>query len=229
MIILAIDMSGDNCSIAISNHKNILAESSTFARMRHLPKIMPQIDFTLKQANIGIKDVELLCAVSGPGSWTGIRIAITMIKVFSHTLSIPCITVNSLESLACNLRFVNPIVYSILDAARHQVYCAGYNCEKSIPETIETPSLKPIHSFLDHMSTPAILLGDATIRYAEIISQHSEKEILLAPSTMNQINISHVIEIGYEKFLTNGSDDIHELSPVYLQQTDAERNLNKNR
>jgi tRNA threonylcarbamoyl adenosine modification protein YeaZ len=227
MIILALDMSGDCCSIAIGDEKNILAQSSVFARMRHLPKVMPQIDFTLKQANKKIEDIELLCTVAGPGSWTGIRIAITMTKVFAHTLSIPCVTVGSLKSMAYNLRFVSSAVYPIIDASRKQVYFAGFNCQEDVLKTINKPSLKKIDVFLDHITSPAILLGNGCVSYGDLIRQYSTKKLIIAPESMNQINIGHVIEIGYEKFLTKGPDDVHGLSPVYLQQTDAERNFEK--
>jgi tRNA threonylcarbamoyl adenosine modification protein YeaZ len=144
MIILALDMSGDRCSIGIGQNQTVLAESSIYARMRHLPRVMPQIDFTLNQAGKTIHDIDLLCAVSGPGSWTGIRIAITMIKTLGHVLSKPCVTVNSLAALACNMRFVQPMVYPIIDAARKQVYSAGFDCQSTTPRMIEPASLKKI-------------------------------------------------------------------------------------
>ncbi|ETR71499.1 MAG: glycoprotease [Candidatus Magnetoglobus multicellularis str. Araruama] len=225
MIIMAIDMSGDRCSIGISQNQTMLAESSTYARMRHLPKVMPQIDYTLKQADKKIQDVDLFCAVSGPGSWTGIRIAITMLKTFSHTLSKPCVTVDSLSALACNIRFVSPMVYTILDAARKQVYCAGFDCQTSIPKRVESSALKKMDLFLQELSKPAILVGDAIKAYPEITQQLQNQSITIAPESVNRILISHVIEMGFHKYQETGSEDVHSLSPVYLQKTDAERNF----
>ncbi|MBF0450998.1 MAG: tRNA (adenosine(37)-N6)-threonylcarbamoyltransferase complex dimerization subunit type 1 TsaB [Candidatus Magnetomorum sp.] len=227
MIILAIDMSGNRCSIGISQKQSILAESSTFVKMRHLPGIMPQLDYTLKQANKRIQDIELLCAVSGPGSWTGIRIAVTMLKTFAHALSIPCVTVNSLDILACNMRFVEPVVYPIIDAARKQVYSAAYDCQSDSPQNIEIPTLKKMDIFLAHIQSPAILVGDTIHVYSDKIQSMTKKQLLLAPVSLNQILISHVIEKGYNKFVKNGPDELHDISPNYLQQTDAERNFVK--
>jgi len=224
MIILALDMSGNQCSIGIGQNQKILAESSTYARMRHLPRVMPQIDNTLKQADKTIHDIDLLCAVSGPGSWTGIRIAITMLKTLGHVLSKPCVTVCSLTALAYNMRFVQPTVYSLIDAARKQVYCAGFDCQSATPRIIEPASLKTIDLFLKNISEPAILLGDALNSYPDIAKKLKDSALF---DTSNRILISHVIEIGYQKFQAKGSEDIHSLSPVYLQKTDAERNYHK--
>ncbi|KPA10141.1 glycoprotease [Candidatus Magnetomorum sp. HK-1] len=228
MIICAIDMSGDRCSIGIGQKQSIIAETSTYTPMRHLPKIMPQIDFTLKQASKTIHDIDLFCAVSGPGSWTGIRIAITMLKSFGHVLSKPCVTISSLDALACNMRFVRPLVFPIIDAARKQVYYAGYNCHDESPQNIEQPTLLKLAEFLEKITTPSILLGDGIYAHSDMIQKSNRKNLFIAPDSFNKINISHVIELGYQKFQKNGSDKLHDIAPNYLQQTDAERNFDKN-
>jgi tRNA threonylcarbamoyl adenosine modification protein YeaZ len=225
MIILALDMSGDRCSIGIGHNQTVLAESSVYARMRHLPRVMPQVDYTLKQADKTIHDIDLFCAVSGPGSWTGIRIAITMLKTFCHVLSKPCVTVNSLTALACNMRFVKPSVYPIIDAARKQVYMAGFDCQSAIPKMIEPASLKKIDSFMKQLTEPAILIGDALIAYPDMTQQLQNRPIIISPEYLNRISIAHVLEMGLQTFQANGPENIHALSPVYLQKTDAERNF----
>jgi len=227
MLILALDMSGDRCSIGIGNNNTVLAESSTYARMRHLPRVMPQIDYTLKQAEKTIHDLDLLCAVSGPGSWTGIRIAITMLKTLGHVLSKPCVTVSSLAALACHMRFVQPRVYPIIDASRKQVYCGGFDCQSETPHMIEPASLKKIDVFLESISEPVILLGDALNAYPDLFKNVQEKSNFATHESLNRIWISHVIEMGYQTFQANGPEDVHSLSPVYLQKTDAERNFKK--
>jgi tRNA threonylcarbamoyl adenosine modification protein YeaZ len=228
MIILALDMSGDRCSIGIGQNQTVLAESSIYARMRHLPRVMPQIDFTLNQAGKTIHDIDLLCAVSGPGSWTGIRIAITMIKTLGHVLSKPCVTVNSLAALACNMRFVQPMVYPIIDAARKQVYSAGFDCQSTTPRMIEPASLKKIDLFLKSLSAPSILFGEALNAYPDIAKIVQAPSIVANNSSLNRIWIAHVVELGYHTYQTNGPEDLHSLSPLYLQKTDAERNFGKN-
>jgi len=227
MIILALDMSGDRCSVGIGQNQTVLAESSTYARMRHLPHVMPQIDYTLNQAGKTIHEIDLLCAVSGPGSWTGIRIAITMLKTLGHVLSKPCVTVSSLAALACNMRFVQPIVYPMIDAARKQVYYAGFDCQSTTPRMIEPSSLKKIDLFLETLSTPAILLGEALNVYPDMTKTVQAPSIVANNTSLNRIWIDHVIELGYHTYQTNGAEDVHSLSPVYLQKTDAERNFGK--
>jgi len=227
MIILAIDMSGDRCSIGIGQGQKILAESSTYARMRHLPHVMPQIDYTLKQAGKTIHDVDLLCAVSGPGSWTGIRIAITMLKTLGHVLTKPCVTVSSLKALACHMRFVKPTVYSIIDASRKQVYSAGFDCQSGTPHMIEPASLKKLDCFLDNISEPAILVGDALGVNPDIKTRIQNKSIMVTPEFIHRIWISHVIELADQTFQKHGPENVHTLTPVYLQKTDAERNYLK--
>jgi len=224
MLILALDMSGDRCSIGIGQNQTVLAESSVYARMRHLPHVMPQIDYTLKQVNKTIHDIDLLCAVSGPGSWTGIRIAITMLKTLGHTLSKPCVSVSSLTALACHMRFVQPTVYPIIDAARKQVYSASFDCQSTTPRMIEPASLNTIDLFLDKISTPAILLGDALNAYPYLFQKTQDRTIFVPHESLNRIWISHVIELGYQTFQASGPENVHALSPVYLQKTDAERN-----
>jgi len=225
MIILAMDMSGDRCTIGVGEKERVLAESSVYARMRHLPRVMPQIEYTLSQAGKRVQDIDLLCAVSGPGSWTGIRIAITMIKTFAHVLSIPCVTVGALDALACNLQCDERNVYAIIDAARKQVYCAGYSNHTGRPQPIDPPTLKNLDLFLSQIISPAILVGDAIYVYPEIVQYIQGKPIKTASNLFNQVQISHVIAMAYREFQQKGSADIYALAPIYLQQTDAERNF----
>lgn len=87
-------------------------------------KIMPVIDEAFRKSSIKPKDIDKIFVCNGPGSFTGIRVGLTVAKTMAWSLKIPCLTFSSLELMASGF---DSSVISLIDARRGYVYAGGYD------------------------------------------------------------------------------------------------------
>lgn len=100
MKILYIDTSSNYLYSAIAEDKTILAEVKEEFGQSLSEEALPKIVTLFEQANLNPKDIQKIIVVDGPGSFTGIRIGITIAKVYAWSLNIPITTIKSLEAMA---------------------------------------------------------------------------------------------------------------------------------
>lgn len=101
MRILSLDTSGDTCSLCLSEGPQARCIYH-FRHQRHLSERLPAIvEFVLKDGGLeSLRDVEAFAVGLGPGSFTGVRVGVTMAKVWAHALGRPLVGVSSLDALA---------------------------------------------------------------------------------------------------------------------------------
>ncbi len=102
MLILALDTSGDVCSVAVTRENKLLSEYN-FAHNRKLTERIPGIvEFVLQDAGVTLTDIELFAVGIGPGSFTGVRVGVTMAKTWAEVFQKPLIGISSLEAMAAD-------------------------------------------------------------------------------------------------------------------------------
>jgi tRNA threonylcarbamoyladenosine biosynthesis protein TsaB len=100
MLILALEMTADVCSIAIRDDKGIIAERAFLHGMHLSERLIDDVDAILKDAGITLDDVEGFGVGIGPGSFTGVRIGVTTVKTWAFVRKKPVVGVCSLDALA---------------------------------------------------------------------------------------------------------------------------------
>ena len=130
MKILSIDTASDLCTVALLENKNCIKEIIVNDARNHSEKIMPVIQQVLQETNLTLKDINLIVCDKGPGSFTGIRIGVGTVLAFQDCLSIPCIGISSLESLAYNVK-QDGLICSLIDAKNNNVYFGLFKLENT--------------------------------------------------------------------------------------------------
>ena len=131
MIILGIDTSSDCLNIALGKDGGLISEVSLNIPRKHIANIIRVLDNVFEKSGLAINDIGLFVVVKGPGSFTGIRIAVTVVKGFAAALEKDVVSVTSLDVLAQNaFNTEGKYIYPVLDAVRGNVYSACYLKEK---------------------------------------------------------------------------------------------------
>ena len=136
MKILFLDTSSFFVSIAIAEDNNILYKYNGIIKDDMSSRIMPLIREGFNSVNFDIKDIDKIMVVNGPGSFTGIRIGVTVAKIIAWSLKKDIITISSLEYLAttnCSTKYIIPMI----DARRGFVYSGVYDSELNVIEKVE--------------------------------------------------------------------------------------------
>jgi len=208
LITLFIDTSLSNLIIAIVKDNKILASKNLFLVKNHSEHATEEIKKSFQEASLTFNDIDQIMVVNGPGSFTGLRIGVTIAKTMAFLLNKEIIPVNSLTMRALNLD--SKIKATIIDARRDAVYAAIYdeNMNEILkPEYIELQTFKDVYNKQDQdkkIMTPNIDL------YQE-----------LNPIKDN-LNILKIVEYYKNHKGTNH----HNLNPDYHKKTEAEEKRN---
>ena len=125
MITLLIDTSSYDVSIAILRNNNILSQKIENLPNQHSIYTVKFINDTIKEANITPQEINKIMIVTGPGSFTGLRIGVTIAKTFAYINNIEVIPISSLKIRALSLKHDNCL--SIIDAHHNNYYIGLYD------------------------------------------------------------------------------------------------------
>lgn len=228
MKILAIDTSTESASCAILEEGKLLGEINFNYKKQHSVILMEMIDLLLKNLKLDIKDIEGFVVSKGPGSFTGLRIGVSVIKGLSHSTGKPFIGVSTLDSLAYNMAYTSGIICPILDALRGNVYTALYTFEKDtliMKTDYMVLSIEELIDKLNEIKMPVSFVGDGVPLYINILKDKIENTNF-APLNLNLARASSLGELGLIK-LKNGIYDDIAFGPLYLRKSQAEREYEK--
>jgi tRNA threonylcarbamoyladenosine biosynthesis protein TsaB len=124
MRILALDSSARAASCALWEDGETLAEYCLNHKLTHSRTLLPMLDGLLELLGLGYADMDLFACTAGPGSFTGIRIGVSVVKGLSYGTGKPCASVSTLRALAANAAAFSGIVCPVMDARRSQFYNA---------------------------------------------------------------------------------------------------------
>ncbi len=204
MKILYIDTSSNYLYSAIAEDENILAEVKEEFGQSLSEEALPKIVTLFEETNLNPKDIQKIIVVDGPGSFTGIRIGITIAKVYAWSLNIPITTIKSLEAMAVSSDN-KKIHIPMINARRGYVYAAIYGVENEV-------ILKPQHIELKELQKEIEKLSQDY----EIIS-NDEFDTEFAKETYSP-NFSKIIM----HFKDRENINPHAVNPEYLKLTEAE-------
>ena len=222
MKILAIDTSTTHSSCAVMEDNNIVGDYSINQSMSHNEILLVMVDEMLKKLNIDIEDIDLFVAVTGPGSFTGIRIGVTVVKALAMALNKPIVAVNTLEALSFGV-YSDKKKIPLIDARGERVY---YGVYEGISNTnIVAPALLTIDELLEEFSDKGefVFVGDCVNLYKERILKNKNFEI--TPACLNSCISRNACVIGKQKFENGDISDCFNLSPEYVRQSQAQRDL----
>ncbi len=236
MKILSIDTASNICGVSILEDTNLLCKLDTDTGRTHSENLMPMIGQAFAQTNLSLKDIGLIVCDKGPGSFTGIRIGLATAKAFHDSLSIPCIGVSSLESLAYNTqndKAESEYICSIMDCNNNNCYFALYEKKNNCFETLIEPQAESIlgalailKSYCDDTLENDFLkfIGDGSEIYKSNICEVFSNATF-AKTSLNYLNSYSLGLSGLAKFQIN---DFDEFLPLYLKKPQAQRQLEEN-
>ena len=203
MRILYIDTSSSFLYAGIAEDNNLLAEVKKEFGTSLSEEALPEIVGLFTKTNLQAKDIDKIIVVNGPGSFTGIRIGITIAKVYAWSLNIPITTITSLEAMMLSSE-TNKVKVPMIDARRRYVFSAIYDENNNV-------ILKPQHIKMDDLNKELEKLSDYTIITKDELEEYENKEDY-SP------NIIKIIEYFKDKEPINP----HGVNPDYLKLTEAE-------
>jgi tRNA threonylcarbamoyladenosine biosynthesis protein TsaB len=225
MKILGLDTSTLMTTCAVMDDDNLIGEFSLSLDMSHSEALVPMIKSLLDNLNLKVEGMDGFAVSIGPGSFTGLRIGLATAKAFSHATNIPIIAVSSLEALALNV-VGHGIVVPMMDARRDRVFAGIYNlCEDDIKTILQANAIEvsELIKILEEKQEVVYLLGDGAIKYKDIFIKELGDKVKFMPGYLNLSRASSVCTLGRKRLLNGDVDNLYDLSPEYLRDSQAQR------
>lgn len=226
MKILAIDTSGQNCSVAIIDEEKVICDFNLSIGTTHSETLLPMIDEVCKTSRIDLSEVDVLACGIGPGSFTGLRIGLATIKGFALAQNKNVVGVPTLDALAYNIANFDGLICSVLDARNNNVYAGIYkyvNNKVILQDDYITENLDTLIDILKEKNEKVIFVGDGAVSFKEKFIQSLNEKALFAPLHLNNQLSSSVAKAALDRALLNDFDDADTLNPMYLKKSQAER------
>ncbi|WP_434398354.1 tRNA (adenosine(37)-N6)-threonylcarbamoyltransferase complex dimerization subunit type 1 TsaB [Streptococcus sp. KHUD_016] len=215
MKVLAFDTSSKALSLAILEDKQVLAETTINIKKNHSITLMPAIDFLMASLDWTPKDLDRIVVAEGPGSYTGLRIAVATAKTLAHTLNIELVGMSSL--LALVPRQQEGLLVPLMDARRNNVYAGFYENAKPVMPEAHLSFAEVLEKVTDAEQVTFVgEVGPFVEQIQEQLPQASYQESLP--------NAANLALWAWDK----KADSLHDFVPNYLKRVEAEENWLKN-
>ena len=223
-LILAIETSGEICSVAIGSENEILSEIQGNSVNQHSKDITLLIHEALNNANLAFDDLDAIAISDGPGSYTGLRVAASCAKALCFAHDIPFIAISTLESLGKEaLRQVSQAEYVIpmIDARRMEVYLSVLNDQSEI----EVPKAVIINeevaqSYLNRYGGRLVICGTGASK---------SKSCFKSSNVICRSDIiptaKYLLPLAAKAFTKKDFQDVSYYRPFYLKLIDSDISL----
>ncbi len=209
--VLSINTVGNGTQISLQKGNEVFYCDMPFAK--HSETLFDTLEEFLIKHNTSLNDIDCLGVVTGPGSFTGIRIGLSVVKTFAYVKGLKVVAENSLKVLGYNV-FLNPVktknVCTLINAGSGQVYYQVFKINKTQLKDITPPKVDTINHFLSFIKT---------IKDVSFISLDKIEGLNLDVQSfsVHSLNMAMQNLVDKKAFLTNA-----QVQPIYLRLSQGE-------
>lgn len=226
MPVLAIDTSNKTLSVAIVKDEGMIVEQTVPDTLQHSVKLMPAIQEVLQESQVSMQELTGVIVAKGPGSYTGLRIGVTVAKTLAKTLHIPLKAVSSLQAIVANVVEVVPegaYVVPFFDARRNNIFTGLYQVSHQFPQLIVQERHISWGEWLQELATydaPFHFVGQLTDEQKELVVERLGDKVVFSKESDA---ISHAGFFG-KLAQDEAEEDADVFVPTYLKLAEAEEN-----
>jgi tRNA threonylcarbamoyladenosine biosynthesis protein TsaB len=218
-IVLALDTSSAVGGVALARGAEILGEETWHAGGRQTVQILPAAVRLCERAGLALADVSLVVVATGPGSFTGLRVGVSLAKGVASALGIPLVGVPTLDVVASQFRDVGRDVVALVDAGRGQVYAAAYRHSRGASTRqgeFAVLSEDELPAFVRDAGRNVYVGGELLPVRALVLGALPGVRVASPATTLRRP--AHLAEAGFLRWLAGVTDDISSLQPLYLKR-----------
>lgn len=213
--ILHIDTALQKAFVGLSEDGKLLHEVKSEVPMNHAAFVQPAIQHVLKTAGLLLNEIDAVGVTGGPGSYTGLRVAMASAKGLCYALQKPLLSVSALQALACAAidGFPGSSIYcAMIDARRNEVFAALYDEKMNVLDPPQALILEP-SSFIEVMKgNPVIYFGSGAVKWQQIMLPNSNAGFKTVAYDGRQLSF-----LLFNSFKNKQFKDLAYAEPAYLK------------
>lgn len=214
-MLLAIDTSTRQVGVAVYDGTLILAESTWLSRDYHTVELAPAVQGILQRASIQISHLKALGVAIGPGSFTGLRIGLALVKGISLACHIPIFGVPSLDVLAHAQPIEDIPMAAVLSVGRQRLAVGWYQTRGNAWQPSGIVEVLSAQNLAERIQQPTLICGELSEADRRTLGRRYRNAHLASPARSLR-RPSYLADIAWKRWLTGKSDDPATIAPIYL-------------
>ncbi|MBL8050251.1 MAG: tRNA (adenosine(37)-N6)-threonylcarbamoyltransferase complex dimerization subunit type 1 TsaB [Anaerolineales bacterium] len=213
-MLLAVDTSTTQVGLALYDENQVIGEMVWSSKQHHTSQLASALSDLMKRCDVSMDKVEALGVAIGPGSFTSLRVGLSLVKGIAFARNIPVIGIPTLDVIA----FAQPLdkkpLISVLQAGRTRIAFGLYQVNKKQWQAEGEVRSGTVDELLSQIEESTIVAGELTSEQRKKISKH--KKVLLTSPANCVKRPSVLAELAWARFQKNDVDDVATLAPIYL-------------
>lgn len=216
-MLLALDTSTERASIALYDGE-LRAEYSWLSRGEQTRELMPAVDHLLSAAALDVSVLTGIVVATGPGSFNGLRVGMTVAKGLALVQNLPIVGVPTLDVVAYQHLFYPHIVHAVVRAGRGRIATAMYSVADGRLQRFGEYRNTTVADLCTQVVPPALVAGEMTPAMAEEMRGLVREGVNITSGAATWHRAGYLAEIGLSRLQKGEPDDLASLQPIYLAQ-----------
>ncbi len=228
MRILGIDSSVPQGSVALLENNHIISETSLDTNSgNHSDGLLRMVDEVLSGAQYQLRDIDGFSVTAGPGSFTGLRVGVSLVKGFVLATEKPFKGIDTLEAVSKCAQPTGHPICAILDARKKEVYCAFFRYEGNKLKRSTLDRAMPPEELCEMVSEPTVFIGSGLDSYGDYFSRRLGSLFIDISNAIRHSVAASAALLAKPHLENHPCFDLGELNIKYVRKSEAELNFTK--
>jgi tRNA threonylcarbamoyladenosine biosynthesis protein TsaB len=223
MKILGIDTSTSCGGVGLADDQGVIADTLLNLPVTHSERLLAAIGWVLDQSSCALTDLDAIAISLGPGSFTGLRIGVSVVKGLAFATGLPVVGVSTLDVLAAQVSPTSYMICPVLDARKAEVYTAlyRYEGEDRVKRLTSYRAMRP-GELVAQIREKTIFIGDGVRAYGDYFRNALPSLVLFPSLPLCVPHGSIVATLGLELLQRGEVLDLPVFTPIYVRPSEAE-------
>lgn len=214
-MLLAIDTSTAQVGLALYDGLQVIGEMTWTTRQHHTTELAPALSGLLSRSNLTINNVSALGVAIGPGSFTSLRVGLSLVKGIALARRLPVIGIPTMDIIAAAQPESSHPLAVMVRAGRSRVALGWYNHADGKWQTNGELRGATVDEIADEIETPTCVAGELTVEERARLAR-KRANVLLAPPLLCIRRPSILADLAWNRWKENQVNDAASLAPIYL-------------
>ncbi|GAB4566765.1 MAG: tRNA (adenosine(37)-N6)-threonylcarbamoyltransferase complex dimerization subunit type 1 TsaB [Anaerolineae bacterium] len=217
-MLLALDTATHQAGIALYDGWRVVSEHAWHSQRRHTVELASNVSRLLDQAGCAPSDVRAVAVALGPGSFTGLRVALGLAKGFALATGAALIGIPTLDVIAYPHQWQPLPVCAVVQAGRGRLCWAIYRREDGGWRTVTGYRLNTVAGVAEQIAEPMLFSGELYEEQAGRLGEMLGERFVLASPALRLRRPGVLAELAWRRWQAGDVDDVATLSPIYLHE-----------
>jgi tRNA threonylcarbamoyladenosine biosynthesis protein TsaB len=214
-MLLAVDTSTRWIGLALYNGIDVIGEMTWQSHGHHTVELGPAIDDLLRRCSISVTSLQALGVALGPGSFTGLRIGLAVVKGMALALRLPVVGIMSLDILVAAQPVRDLPLVAVLEAGRGRLATRWYHPKKGVWQPQSRIELMNPQDLVSRITKPTLICGELPAFFRQSLNEMPSHLRVCTPA-QGLRRPSFLAEIAWGRWQARLVDEVVSLAPVYL-------------